>query len=162
MLSVSEMLASYWRSYKLFISHSWSYDEQHLNLRQLLEKDKTFRYMDLSVPKNDPIHYASNDKELYAAIKSKIDRADVVLVLAGVYATHSKWMQLEMEAARDVSMHRVLTRHNRPDTVNKYHIPIIAVEGHGSERTSAIVKERADEVVAWNSASVINVIKKVA
>lgn len=36
---------------------------------------------------------------------------------------------------------------------------IIAIEPFGSERTSTIVKSAADEIVKWNTDSIVNAIK---
>ena len=58
--------------YNLFISHSWSYSDQYTGLITLLNKDPSFCYRDYSVPKNNPIHNASSDKELKEAIKRQI------------------------------------------------------------------------------------------
>lgn len=56
--------------YNLFISHSWAYSDAYEKLTKLLNEAKYFTYKNYSVPKNDPIHNANNDKELYEAIKN--------------------------------------------------------------------------------------------
>jgi len=57
------------RTYKLFISHSWTYSNQYDGLVNLLRKDPYFHFHNYSVPKDDPIHNASNDRQLCEAIK---------------------------------------------------------------------------------------------
>ena len=57
------------KKYHIFISHSWAYSDAYDKLKELLDKDINFSYIDYSVPKNDPIHNANNDTELYKAIK---------------------------------------------------------------------------------------------
>ena len=68
------------KTYHIFISHSWAYSDSYENLVGLLEKDPSFSYIDYSVPKDDPIHNAGTDKELYSAIKEQIARASVVII----------------------------------------------------------------------------------
>lgn len=131
--------------YNLFISHSWTYSDAYEKLLNLLNKDANFSYKNYSVPKNDPIHNVGTDKELYAAIKTQITQASVVLILAGVYSTYSKWINKEIKIAK--------TEFWTPK-------PIIAIEPWGAERTSKVVKDAADKIVGWNSSSIINAIKE--
>lgn len=72
---------------------------------------------------------------------------DVLLVLAGVYATYSRWINLEMHIAKNVCFPMK---------------PIIAIEPWGSSRTSLNVKASANKVVGWNSSSVISAIREIA
>ena len=134
------------KTYHIFISHSWAYTDAYEQLIRLLKKDSDFKFKDYSVPKDDPIHNASNDKELYEAIKEQISHANVVIILAGVYSTYSKWINKEIKIAKE-----------------EFVIPkkILAVEPWGSQRTSSVVKEAADKIVGWNSSSIINAIKRI-
>ncbi|WP_134683624.1 TIR domain-containing protein [Brevibacillus migulae] len=132
------------KTYNLFISHSWTYPEAYEGLINLLNKDSTFLYKNYSVPKDDPIHNAKNDKELYDAIKKQISPSSVVIILAGVYSTYSNWINKEIDIAK-----------NGFAQVK----PIIAVEPWGSEKTSKIVKDNANQIVKWQSNSIINAIK---
>jgi hypothetical protein len=76
------------KTYNLFISHSWTYSDAYEKLVNLLKSDTTFNFRNYSVPKNDPIHNAKNDKELAAAIKNQMQYASVILILAGVYSSY--------------------------------------------------------------------------
>ena len=133
--------------YNLFISHSWSYGDQYDRLVDLLDNDPYFYYRNYSVPKNDPIHHANNDKQLREAIKNQMAHASCVLVLAGVYSTYSKWINIEIDLAKNGFL---------------FSKPIIAVEPWGAERTSAIVKDNADRIVKWQSSSIIKAIRELA
>ena len=88
------------KTYNLFISHSWAYSNAYEGLIDLLEKDFSFSYKNYSVPKDDPIHNAGTDKELYEAIKEQIAHASVVIILAGVYSSYSKWINKEIQIAQ--------------------------------------------------------------
>ncbi|GAA0486468.1 hypothetical protein GCM10008986_09830 [Salinibacillus aidingensis] len=133
------------KTYNLFISHSWTYSDAYDGLIELLDKDDNFLYKNYSVPKNDPIHNAKNEKELYEAIKKKVSPSGVVIILAGVYSSHSKWIDKEIDICKTEFI------------VPK---PIIAVEPWASERTSKRVKDNADSIVKWQSKSIIDAIKE--
>lgn len=135
------------RTYNLFISHSWAYGDAYDRLVNLLEKDPFFHFRNYSVPKNDPIHSANSDAALYRAIKAQIAPSSVVLILAGVYSTYSKWINKEIEIAQSGFL--------TPK-------PILAIEPWGSEKTSTTVKDAADEIVQWNTSSIITAIKRLA
>lgn len=130
------------KKYNLFISHSWTYGDAYEKLVKFFNEHPNFSWANYSVPKNDPIHNASNDKALYDAIKNQMPFVNCVVMLAGVYSTHSKWINKEIEIAKLI-----------------YSKPLIAVEPWGSERTSTIVKNNADAVVKWNSASIVGAIR---
>jgi len=134
-------------SYHLFISHSWSYSDSYEKLIQLLDAAPNFSYKDFSVPKDDPIHNAPNQAALYQAIKNKIAPTQVILILAGVYATYSKWIDREIQIAK--------TEFQSPK-------PIIAIEPWGAEKTSLKVKDNADKIVGWNTNSIVSAIRELA
>ena len=86
--------------YNLFISHSWSYSKSYEGLVSLLNQADNFSYKNYSVPKYDPIHGARTDAELREAIRKQMAPASVVIILAGVYATHSEWINKEIRLAK--------------------------------------------------------------
>ncbi len=131
--------------YKLFISHCWGYSDAYTKLVGLLDAQKnsvsSFNYHNHSVPKDDPIHNAPSDKALRAAIEAQIKGCSSILILAGVYATYSKWINIEIEIAQKLGKR------------------IIAIEPWGSEKTSAVVKNAAHAIVKWNGASIVKAIE---
>ena len=129
------------KSYRLFISHSWSYSDAYDGLIRLLN-NQNLNYYNHSVPMSDPIHTNGTDSQLYAAIKNKISGTNCVLALAGVYASYSKWIDKEIEIS------------------NAFGKPIIAIEPFASEKTSKIVKENAIEIVKWRGSSIVEAIKR--
>jgi hypothetical protein len=132
-------------TYNLFISHSWAYGDAYEKLIGLLDsKGGYFPYKNYSVPQNDPIHNAPNQVALRAAIERQIKPASVVLILAGVYSTYSKWINVEIEIAKQLGK------------------PIIAIEPWGSEKTSAVVKNAADKIVKWQTDSIVSAIRAIA
>lgn len=128
-------------TYNLFISHSWTYSNAYEGLIRLLDAKSYFSYKNYSVPKNDPIHNAYYDYQLREAIRRQMQNASCVLILAGVYATYSKWINIEIELARSMGKR------------------IIAIQPWGAERTSAVVKNAADTIVGWNTNSIVTAIR---
>lgn len=136
------------RTHNLFVSHSWNYSDQYDRLVRLLLKERHhFSFKNYSVPKNDPIHNAGSDTVLRTAIKNKMTPCGAVLILAGMYASYSKWIDIEIDLAR-----------------NGFGLPkpIIAIEPWGSQRTSAAVKNAADRIVGWRADSVVRAIRELA
>lgn len=132
-------------TYNLFISHSWSYSDSYDKLVSLLENRPYFNFKNFSVPKNDPIHNAPNQQLLYEAIKKQINLTHVVIILAGVYASYSNWIDKEIKIAK-----------------NEYNSskPILAIEPWGSEKTSELVKKNANLIVKWNTESIVDGIRQ--
>lgn len=135
------------KTYHLFVSHSWSYSDAYEGLVRLLEQKNYFRFSDYSVPRNDPIHNVGTDEELRAAIREQMASCSVVLILAGVYATYSRSINMEIDLAQEGF------------NTSK---PIIAIEPWGSEKTSVPVKRAADRIVGWNSSSIVSAIRELA
>lgn len=128
-------------TYNLFISHSWTYGDAYDRLVEMLNAKPNFSYKNYSVPKNDPIHNAQYDYQLREAIKRQMQPASCVLILAGVYATYSKWINIEIELAQQMGK------------------TIIAIEPWGSEKTSTKVKNAANKIVRWNTDSIVSAIR---
>ena len=135
------------KTYHLFISHSWSHSDAYEKLVDLLRARSYFSFADYSVPRDDPIHEAGTDRELRQAIRGKMAFGSVVLIMAGVYASYSKWIDREIDLAVESF---------DPSK------PIVAVEPWGSEKTSVRVKEAADRIVGWNTNSIVGAIRELA
>ena len=71
----------------------------------------------------------------------------VVLILAGVYATYSKWIDEEI----------ALAQHGF-----RLPKPIVAIKPWGNVRMSQTVQDAANRVVGWNTDSVVEAIRDVA
>lgn len=127
--------------YNLFISHSWAYSDAYEKLVSLLDKEKNFEYKNYSVPKDDPIHNAENDAQLKAAIRNQMQHASCVLIMAGMYAHYSKWINIEIALAKEM---------------NK---KIIAIEPWAAKKAASVVKDNADEVVGWQTSSIVKAIR---
>ena len=134
-------------TYNLFISHSWRYSDAYDRLVNLLENREYFAFRNYSVPPDDPIHGAGTDAQLRQAIRNQMMPCHVILILAGVYASYSKWINIEIDLATNG-----FTRSK----------PIVAIRPWGSERTSLRVTSAADTIVGWNTESVVRAIRDLA
>ena len=66
----------------LFISHSWSYSDDYLRLKSLLENRGYFNFRNYSVESDEP-------KNNWIEIENSIKWSSIVIVIAGVYASYS-------------------------------------------------------------------------
>ncbi len=131
-------------TYNLFISHSWTYSDAYDRLINLLDERKYFSYRDYSVPKDDPIHNAPNSRALEDAIKRQMSPCHVVLIMAGVYSSYSTWIKKEIDIA-----------------VNSFSTekPILAIKPWGNTNISQVVFNNADDIVNWNTESIVQGIR---
>jgi hypothetical protein len=123
------------------ICHAWRYGGDYDNLVSLLNAAPNFSWRNFSVPEDDPIH-SSSEARIRAALDEQVRRSQVVLMLGGVYATHSDWMQKEVDIAQS------------------YRKPIVGLKPHGNERMSTIVQDAAAEVVNWSTVSIVDAIRR--
>jgi len=129
------------KEYRIFVSHSWDYSEEYENLINLLDEANHFSYRNYSVPEEDEID-ADTDKELKKELREgQIKPSSVVIALAGLYSSYSDWIGREIRIA---------------DEENK---PIVGVEPWGSDSTSDYVERHADQMVGWNTDSIVEAIR---
>jgi len=132
------------QEYALFISHSWDYDQEHARLVRLLEESDELDFRDYSVPKEEKFD-TDTDEELEKVLREKqIKSASVVIVLAGMYSTYSDWIGKEVRIAEEEGK------------------PILGVKPWGNDRTSNYVEQHADEMVGWNTDSVVEGVRDLA
>ena len=128
----------------VFISHAWSYSYHYKTLADWIFKESwsvgqaSLKFLDYSVPKDDPIHNASDDTQLKNAIYNQISRSHVIVIPSGMYASYSRWIKKEIEGSK------------------YYKKPILAVNPFGQERKAGVVLDNADQAVGWNKKPVIS------
>lgn len=128
------------KDYKIFISHSWAHHVDLVALRNLLNSRGYFNVEFTEASKETPIS-SFNAIYIKSRLKDKIFNSDVVLALAGLYASHSEWMQWEL------------------DTAVKNNIPIIGIIPRGQSNISRVVYSRSKGDVKWNTESIVNAIR---
>lgn len=131
------------KTYSIFISHSWQNSDALENLRRLLNDHGSFNVEFEEVDKDEPIN-STSASYIKTRLAEKIRNSDVVLGLAGMYASHSDWMEWELDKALDLN------------------IPIIGVIPSGQERISTTVSSRSRVDVRWNTESIVAAIRDYA
>lgn len=126
------------KQYKIFISHSWKYDESYQKVSEWM--DNRLIWVNMSIPSDKPKDAASK-LALKQKIENNIMKSSGIIVLSGMYVSHSEWIRIEIEIAR------------------KYNKPIIGIIPRGNERIPSIVLDNA-KMVKWNSQSLIDAIKR--
>lgn len=129
------------KNYNVFISHSWSYTSDLINLRNLLMSRQYFSVDFQEATPDVPIN-SENASYIRQRLKARILESNVVLGIAGVYATHSDWMTWELSTAHGNG------------------IPIVGVIPRGQERISSVVNGYSVENVYWNTESIVNAIRR--
>jgi hypothetical protein len=121
----------------LFLSHSWDHAHHRDGLTDLIESRwlKGAQWFDLAVPRHHPLH-CGNTAEVAKRLAERIQACDVLIAFAGLYSSHSAWIEFEVKTA--VSLGK----------------PIIAVRPRGQERLSQVVTLNAHREVGWNGRSV--------
>jgi len=127
------------RTYKIFISHAWKYDEDYYRIEQWLNAAPYFYWTNLSVPRHDPI-LAS--EQLARELHNQMRPAEAFIILGGMYVSHSDWIQYEINFARRIGR------------------PIIGVRPWGSIVVPKAVQDGADEIVGWNRDSIVSAIRR--
>lgn len=129
------------KPFKIFISHAWDYSNDLEALQGLLNARGYFNVEFLEPTKKVPIN-SENATYVKSVLKSRITDSNIVLALAGVYASYSDWMIWEM------------------DTALKNSIPIVGVIPRGQINVSREVTSRSKEDVRWWTESIVAAIRK--
>lgn len=138
-------------TYNLFISHAWN-REEYDSLIELIRPDLRFRWVNLSVPKENPIvmlvGLPKSARTLAREIDERIREAHCVVIITGMFVAHSQWIQSEIEAALDFKK------------------PIVGVAPRGQERipeaARMAIENAHGELVRWNRDSIISAIRRQA
>lgn len=133
------------KTYDLFISHAWRYHDDYDRVVKLLNEAPNFNWRNYSVPRHDPAIDPNTEagfQKLKSALRDQIRPVNCVLILAGMYASHSRWINVEMDLA------------------DEYPKPMIGVRPWGQERTPQGVQDRVKELVGWNTDSIVSAIRK--
>ncbi len=130
------------KTYVGFISHAWRYHDDYIRLEQMLRGAPNFLFRNSSVPRTDPFLGIQSTPQLTNALDEQIRVANIVLILGGMYAAHSGWIEMEINIAKS------------------YRKPIIGVVPWGQERVPLTVQLAASETVRWNTDSIVSAIRR--
>jgi hypothetical protein len=128
------------KSRMLFISHAWAYDDAYMTLVKWFDEEPNFSWKDCSVPSTDAL-LDKTTAGLCRGITRQMNPAQGVIIIAGMYAAHSGWIDYEIGEA--LRMEKT----------------IIGVKPWGQERMPVKVQDAADIIVNWQRSSVIDAIR---
>lgn len=131
----------YLHDHKLFISHAWRYSDRYKRAVNFLNDAPNFKWSNYSVPE-DKAFSGMSSEELCEQMKRQIRPVQCVIIVSGMYVNHSGWIQYEMDFAK---------------TIGK---PILGIKRWGEQRAPQSVINCADEMVAWNSTSIVSAIRR--
>lgn len=131
------------RNYHILISHSWNYSNAYNTVENWLKNSSYFIWSNYSVCCDKPLDTKS-DTELRIALTNRISNCSCIVVLSGMYASYSEWIDYEIDEA---------IRMNKP---------IIGLKPWGQEKVPAKISNNATVMVGWNSSSLIDAIRKYA
>lgn len=126
--------------YNVFISHAWGYSEDYVRVVRFLDEANNFSYKNYSVPSTDPFGIMTKS-QLTSAIEGQIRPASVVIILGGIYVSHSDWIQKEIDYA--VSLYK----------------PIVGVLPRGQMNMPYAMRLNAHRIVGWNGNSIVQAIR---
>ncbi len=131
------------KTYDLFLSHMWRKidNSEYYRLENLLKQANNFAWRNYSVPEHDPLG-TKTDKELREALDLQIRPVNCFLIISGMYVNHRKWIQEELDIAKS------------------YGKPIIGIIPQGQERIPVEVQNAANEMVGWNTDSIVTAVRK--
>lgn len=124
----------------LFISHAWQYDAAYKTLVKWFDEAPNFSWKNCSLPSTDALPDKTT-KGLATGITRQINPAQGVLIIAGMYAAHSGWIDYEISEALRLRK------------------TIIGIRPWGQERLPVKVQDAANVLVNWNSASVVDAVR---
>jgi hypothetical protein len=127
------------RTYKIFIAHAWDYNDDYYRVVNWLDDAPNFRWKNLSVPQHDPI---LNNQKLAYELHNQMRPSHLFIILAGMYVAHSEWVQYEINFAQRIGR------------------PIVGIRPWGNVQMPLAVQNGTDEVVGWNSNSIIGAIRR--
>ncbi|WP_051120344.1 TIR domain-containing protein [Duganella zoogloeoides] len=124
----------------LFISHAWKYDDAYLTIVKWFNEAPNFSWKNCSIPSTDALK-ENTTKGLCEGITRQINPAQGVLLIAGMYAAHSGWIDYEIGEAKRLGK------------------IIIGIKPWGQERMPLKVQEASNVIVNWQGSSIIQAVR---
>ncbi len=119
-----------------FISHAWSYESHYNTLVSLFNEEPNFSWWNYSVPSSDACHDKTTSG-LKSCLTRQINPAKGIIILAGMWAAYSGWIEYKIDEYVRLSK------------------TIMGVRPWGQERPPTKVKNAANIMVNWNRSSII-------
>ncbi len=125
---------------RLYATHAWTEDDDYQRLFEFLESARGFTYRNLSRPEACP---RTGREAEQSALRSQIDPAEIVLVLAGQYAASPFLIDYQANCARGL---------RKP-------VLLLSIFG-GAAPPAPSLAAAANEVVDWNERALVDAIRR--
>lgn len=135
------------RTYNVFISHAWKYNDQYYKLESMLDAASNFSWKDYSVPIHDPLvdpKTKIGKEKLIGLLAAQIKPVHIVIIVSGMYVAHREWQKIEIEIAE------------------YYKKPIIGVTPWGSVNVPLAVQQSAEIICGFRTDSIVSAIREYA
>ena len=137
------------KTYYLFISHAWRYHDDYDRLVNLLNvaqvADPGFAWHNYSSPLHNPAVDPDTEvggRALRRELEQQIRPTSCVLIISGMYVPYSYWIQTEIDIAQSYSK------------------PSVGIRPRGQERVPLVVQQASNEMVGWDTSSIVAAIKR--
>lgn len=128
----------------IFISHAWRYSSHYETMVSWFNNEPNFSWKNCSIPSTDGLPDKTS-KGLSEGMTRQINPSQVVIILGGMWAAHSEWIEYEINEALRLEK------------------PIIGVKPWGQEKVPKIVQDASScPLVGWNSSSVISAVRNLS
>ena len=128
----------------IFISHAWQYNEHYWKIVNWFNETPNFEWKNCSVPSHDGLPDKTS-AGLSRGMTRQINPAQIILILGGMYAAHSKWIEYEIREAQ---------------RLNK---TIVGIQPWGQDRVPKIVQDASTvPLIGWNRQSVVDAVRRLA
>ena len=125
----------------IFISHAWQYNEHYWTIVKWFNGAPNFSWSNCSVPSHDGLPDKTS-AGLGRGMTMQISPSQIFILLGGMYAAHSDWIEYEISEAKRMGK------------------TIIGVKPWGQERVPLSVQNASIcPIVGWNSASVTQAVR---
>lgn len=128
---------------RVYVTHTFASNPDYHRVFEYLESSPNFFYVNCSDPDNPPA--VPGKESLKDAFRGQIKDAEVVIVLASMFATDEFWVSYQMDAAQAMQL------------------PIVAIEPFGGRGSvAAEISRRAAETVGWNGREIVDAVRRQA
>lgn len=127
----------------LFISHAWRYSEPYDSMVRLLNARPYFSWKNYSVPEIKALPVRTNFA-LEEALRRQIRPVQCVIIIGGMWASYSRWIQFELDFAHAIGK------------------PIVGVRPRAQIRMPSEINLKSTRVVNWNTDAIVSAVREIS
>lgn len=135
------------KTYDIFISHAWAYNEDYYNIIKRLESQPNFYFRNYSVPTHDPLvdpNTFVGQQKLISMIDAQIRPVNVVIFIGKMYFYHRNWVMKELDLAM------------------KYNKPCLLIRPLDQQRIPDELRNNCRREVGWYADDIVSAIRDIS